>query len=130
MGAGMVSGSGRRSTGPVVSLKSSAEPASETRLNTGGHWLWDRGLRGGFALDHGFGQGPVGVGALGAARVLQDGHPGQRRLGKSDAVLDHDVEDGVAVALADELQHLLRVQGARLVDGGQDANDVERRVEL
>src|ERR671930_1071504 len=82
------------STG-AVSRKSSAEPLREMRLNTAGEHLF--GPIGFLCahpspLDHGPGQRPVGGRALGAARILKDGHAGQRRFGKADAVFDDDVE--------------------------------------
>src|SRR5438445_6296728 len=127
-GSGSVSA---RTSGVLeVSRKSSADPSSETRLNTRGNGLLrlDRGGR--RALDDRLGEGAVGVGAFGAARVLEDRHTGQRRLRKPDAVLDDDVEDDVAVALANQLQHFLRVQCPRLMNGGEDAADSKAGVEL
>src|ERR1700674_1747977 len=100
-GSGSVSA---RTSGVLeVSRKSSADPSSETRLNTRGNGLLrlDRGGR--CALDDRLGEGTVGVRAFGAARVLEDRHPRQRRLRKPDAVLDDDVEHDVAVALANQL---------------------------
>src|SRR2546426_3447748 len=132
MGAWTGSGSVSARTSGVldVSRKSSADPSSETRLNTRGDGLLrlDRGGR--RALDDRLRQRPLGVRHFGTAGVLEDRHAGQRRLGKPDAVLDDDVEDDVAVALAHQLQHLLRMQGPRLVDGGQDPADAELRVEF
>src|ERR671935_1836358 len=121
------------STGAAVSRKSSAEPLREMRLNTAGEYLLgpigflcaDRS-----PLHHGPGQRPVGGRALGAARILKDGHAGQWRFGKADAVFDDDVEHGFAKALANQFQHLLRVQRPGLVDGGQDASDAQLRVEF
>src|SRR5438445_10023040 len=127
-GSGSVSA---RTSGVLdVSRKSSADPSSETRLNTRGDGLLylDRGGR--RALDDRLGEGAIGVRTFGAAGVLEDGHAGQRRLSKPDAVLDDDIEDDVAIAFANELQHLLRVQRPRLVDRGQDAADAQLRVEL
>src|SRR5438105_11123028 len=127
-GSGSVSA--RTSGALEVSRKSSADPSSETRLNTRGDGLLrlDRGGR--RALDDRLGEGAIGVRTFGAAGVLEDLHAGQRRLSKPNAVLDDDIEDDVAIALANELQHLLRMQGPRLVDGGQDAADAELGVEL
>src|SRR5256712_10596005 len=132
MGAWTGSGSVSARTSGVldVSRKSSADPSSETRLNTRGDGLLrlDRGGR--RALDDRLGEGAIGVRTFGAAGVLEDRHAGQRRLGKADAVLDDDIEDDVAIALADQLQHLLRMQGPRLVNAGQDAAHAGLRVEL
>src|ERR1700694_5602210 len=125
-GSGSVSA---RTSGVLeVSLKSSAEPLSETRLNTRGNGLLrlDRGGR--CALDDRLGEGAIRVRSFGAAGVLEDRHAGQRRLGKADAVLDDDVEDNVAIALANQLQYFLRVQRPRLVDRGQDAADTQLRI--
>src|SRR6202165_1009027 len=127
-GSGSVSA---RTSGVLeVSLKSSAEPLSETRLNTRGNGLFrlDRGGR--RALDDRLGEGAVRVCTFRAARVLQDRHAGQWRLRKPDAVLDDDVEDDVPIPFANQFQHLLRVQRPRLVNGGQDATDAKLRVEL
>src|ERR1700730_8361985 len=125
MGAWVGSGSVSASTSGVleVSRKSSAEPSSETRLNTRGNGLLrlDRGGR--RTLDDRLGEGSVRVRAFGAARVLQDRHTSQRRLREPDAVLDDDVEDDIAVALTNQLQDFLRVQRSRLVDGGEDDAD-------
>src|SRR3989441_1722751 len=132
IGAWTGSGSVSASTSGVldVSRKSSADPSSETRLNTrrDGLLRLDRGGR--RALDDRLGEGAIGVCTFGAAGVLQDRHAGQRRLRKPDAVLDDDVENDVAIALANQLQHFLRVQRPRLMDGGQDAADAKLRVEL
>src|SRR6202521_3614462 len=84
-GSGSVSA---RTSGVLeVSRKSSAEPLSETRLNTRGNGLLrlDRGDR--RALDDRLGEGAVRVRTFRAARVLEDRHAGQRRLRKPDAVL-------------------------------------------
>src|SRR5216683_3895984 len=112
MGAWIGSGSVSARTSGVleVSRKSSADPSSETRLNTRGNGLLrlDRGGR--RTLDDRLGQGAVGGRAFGAARVLEDRHAGQRRLRKPDAVLDDDVEDDVPIPFANQFQHLLRVQ--------------------
>src|SRR2546428_2863343 len=132
MGAWTGSGSVSARTSGVldVSRKSSADPSSETRLNTRGDGLLRVDRDGRRALDDGFGERAIGVRTFGTAGVLKDRHAGQRRLGKPDAVLDDDVEDDVAIALANQLQHLLRMQGPRLVNGGQDAADAELWVEL
>src|ERR1700694_13536 len=132
MGACTGSGSVSARTSGVleVSRKSSAEPSSETRLNTSGNGLLrlDRGGR--RAFDDRLGESTVGVRPFRAAGVLEDRHAGQRRLSKPDAVLDDNIEDDVAIPLANELQHFLRVQGPRLVYGGQNATDAKLRVEL
>src|SRR5256714_15547704 len=119
MGAWTGSGSVSARTSGVldVSRKSSADPSSETRLNTRGDGLLylDRGGR--CALDDRLGEGAIGVRTFGAAGVLEDRHPGQRRLGKPDAVLDDDVEADANVPFANERQHPLRMQGPRLLAG-------------
>src|ERR1700730_12779399 len=132
MGAWVGSGSVSASTSGVleVSRKSSADPSSETRLNTRGNGLLRLHRGGRRALDDRLGEGAIRVRAFGAAGVLEDRHAGQRRLREPDAVLDDDVEDDVAVPLANELQHLLRVQGPRLVNGRQYATDAQLRIEL
>src|ERR1700716_3245107 len=102
MGSGSVSA---RTSGVLeVSRKSSADPSSETRLNTRGNGLLrlHRGGRG--ALDDGLGKGAVGVRAFRTARVLEDRHAGQWGLGKPNAVLDDDVEDDITITLANQLQ--------------------------
>src|SRR5438270_1109423 len=132
MGAWTGSGSvSARTSGALdVSRKSSADPSSETRLNTRGDGLLylDRGGR--CALDDRLGEGAIGVRTFGAAGVLEDRHPGQRRLGKPDAVLDHDVEDDIAIALPHQLEDFLGVQRPRLVNRGQNAADAQLRIEL
>src|SRR5438132_7771008 len=127
-GSGSVSA---RTSGRLdVSRKSSADPSSETRLNTRGNGLLrlDRCDR--RAFDDRLGERPVGIRAFGAARVLKDGHAGERRLRKPDAVLDHDLEDDVTIALANQFQDFLRMQRPGLVDGGQDTADAKVRVQL
>src|ERR1700674_492732 len=127
-GSGSVSA---RTSGVLeVSRKSSADPSSETRLNTRGDGLLRLDRSGRRALDDRLGEGAVGVRTFGAACVLEDRHAGQRRLCKPDAVLDDDVEDDIAIALADQLEDFLRVERSRLVNGGQDAADAKLRVEL
>src|SRR2546425_640327 len=132
MGAWTGSGSVSARTSGVleVSRKSSAEPLSETRLNTRGNGLLRLHRGGRRALDDRLGEGAVRVRTFRAAGVLEDRHAGQRRLRKPDAVLDDDIEDDVAIPLANQLEHLLRVQRPRLVNGGQDAADAKLRVEL
>src|SRR3982074_3647439 len=132
MGAWSGSGSVSARTSGVldVARKSSADPSSETRLNTRGDGLLRLDRSGRRTLDDRLGEGAIGAGALGAGGGPEDRHAGQGRLGKPDAVLDDNVEDDVAIALANQLQHLLRMQGPRLVDGGQDAADAQLRVEL
>src|SRR5438552_15401738 len=109
MGAATGSGSvsARISGALEVSRKSSAEPLSETRLNTTGNGLLGLHWRGGRPLDDRLGQSPIGAGPFGAAGILQDRHAGQGRLGKPDAVLGHDVKDDVAVALPYQFEHFL-----------------------
>src|SRR5256885_11118780 len=114
-GSGSVSA---RTSGVLdVSRKSSADPSSETRLNTRGDGLLylDRGGR--CALDDRLGEGAIGVRTFGAAGVLEDRHAGQRRLREPNAVLDAGVVDEVAIPLANQLQHFLGMQRPRLVDG-------------
>src|SRR6267378_3307554 len=100
MGAWSGSGSVSARTSGVldVSRKSSADPSSETRLNTRGDGLLRLDRSGRRTLDDRLGEGAIGVRTFGTAGVLEDRHARQRRLGKPDAVLDDDVEDDVAVA--------------------------------
>src|SRR5256885_10756762 len=109
MGAWTGSGSVSARTSGVldVSRKSSADPSSETRLNTRGNGLLRLDGSGRRALDDRLGQGAIRICAFGAARVLENRHAGQRRLRKADAVLDHHIENHIAVALSHQLQDLL-----------------------
>src|SRR6266481_2175086 len=102
MGAWIGSGSVSASTSGVleVSRKSSADPSSETRLNTRGNGLLGLHRRHRRPLDDRLGERPIGIGAFGAAGILKDGHPGERRFRKPNAVLDDDVENDVPVPLA------------------------------
>src|SRR3977135_1925884 len=100
-GSGSVSA---RTSGVLdVSRKSSADPSSETRLNTRGDGLLrlDRGCR--RALDDRLGEGAIGVRTFGTAGVLEDRHAGQRCLSKPDAVLDDDIEHDRAISLEHSL---------------------------
>src|SRR5205823_8631064 len=132
MGAATGSGSvSARISGAVeVSRKSSAEPFSETRLNTTGNGLLGLHRRGGRPFDDRSGQGSIRVGPFRAPGILENRHSGQGRLRKPDAVLDDDIEDDVAVPLSNQLQHFLGVQRPRLVDRRQDAADAQLWVQL
>src|SRR5205807_7620468 len=67
-------------------------------------------------VQHGFGEVAVGPCPGRGGRVLKDGLTLQRALGEPDAGIDADLVDLVAVVLADQLEDLLAVQRARLVE--------------
>src|SRR5215472_15254176 len=115
-------GSSSTTRGRVVGRKSSSEPASETRLNLLISCV--------VAVQDFLCQPPVGTRAFGRAGVLQYGDRREGGLGETDRVLDREVVDEVAEVLPHQLQHLLRVQGAGLEDGRQDARDPQLGVQL
>src|SRR5712691_8763906 len=67
--------------------------------------------------------------AIGVLRILKDRLPRQRRLGEANRVGDAEVIHLVAVLLLDRSEHLLRMQRTRLVERGEDADELEARVE-
>src|SRR5207247_10305331 len=117
MGAATGSGSvSARISGAVeVSRKSSAEPFSETRLNTTGNGLLGLHRRGRRPFDDRSGQGSIRVGPFRAPGILEDRHSGQGRLRQPDAVLYPAIKADVGVLVSHQLQPFLGVQRPRLV---------------
>src|SRR5216683_5244422 len=67
--------------------------------------------------------------AVRVLRVLKDGHSREGRFREADGVCDAKVVDLVAVLLLHRGEDLLGMQRARLVERGEDADQLEARIE-
>src|SRR4051795_4903495 len=72
---------------------------------------------------------PIGLGGgvLGGEGVQR--RAGDRGVRKLHGASDHGLEHAVTEGLDDPLEHLARVQGSGVVHGGQDAVQLDRRVQ-